>query len=186
MTLHIKYMVSLCCIKMVKTELDKLDIQHGTVELGEVEVKNSITDEQRNDLKKLLAKSGFDLIDDPKSILIEKVKNLIIDMVHNSTHLPNVNYSHYISKKLDYDYNYLSSMFSDAKGVTIENYIIRHKIERVKELLLYDELTLTQISYQLDYSSVGHLSRQFKKVTGLTPTYFKQMKHRKRIPIENV
>jgi len=186
MTLHIKYMVSLCCIKMVKTDLDKLDIQHGTVELGEVEVKNSITDEQRADLKKLLAKSGFDLMDDPKSILIEKVKNLIIDMVHNSKQLPTVNYSHYISEKLDYDYTYLSSMFSDAKGVTIENYIIAHKIERVKELLLYDELTLTQISYQLDYSSVAHLSRQFKKVTGLTPTYFKQMKHKKRIPIEKV
>jgi YesN/AraC family two-component response regulator len=171
---------------MVKADLDKLDIQHGTVELGEVEVKNTITDEQRVDLKKLLAKSGFDLMDDPKSILIEKIKNLIIDMVHNSKQLPNVNYSHYISEKLDYDYTYLSSMFSDAKGITIENYIIRHKIERVKELLLYDELTLTQISYQLDYSSVAHLSRQFKKVTGLTPTYFKQMKNKKRIPIEKV
>jgi AraC-like DNA-binding protein len=186
MTLYIKYMVSLCCIKMVRTELDKLDIQHGTVELGEVEVKNSITEEQRADLQKTLSKSGFELLDDPKVILIEKVKNLIIDMIHHSKQLPNVNYSVYISEKLDYDYTYLSSMFSDAKGVTIENYIIAHKIERVKELLLYDELTLTEISYQLDYSSVSHLSRQFKKVTGLTPTYFKQMKHKKRIPIEKV
>lgn len=186
MVLYIKYMVSLCCIKMVKTDLDKLDIKHGTVELGEVEVTNTITEEQRSDLKKQLSKSGFDLMDDPKSILIEKIKNLIIDMVHNSKNFPTVNYSNYISEKLDYDYTYLSSMFSDAKGITIENYIIRHKIERVKELLLYDELTLTQISYELDYSSVAHLSRQFKKVTGLTPTYFKQMKNKKRIPIEKV
>ena len=186
MTLHIKYMVSLCCIKMVKTELDKLKIAHGMVALGEVEVKDSIKPKQRSDLKLVLAKSGFILLDDPKSILIEKVKNLVIDMVHNSDELPQENYSEHISKKLDRDYKYLSRIFSDARGITIENYIIAHKIERVKELILYNELNLTEISHKLNYSSVAHLSHQFKKVTGLTPTYFKQMKHKKRIALENI
>jgi AraC-like DNA-binding protein len=179
-------MVSLCCKKMVRTELDKLKIQHGRVELGEVEVKDEITDEQRDGLKTALSKSGFELLDDPKSILIEQVKNLVIDMVHNSDELPSENYSHFISKKLDYDYTYLANVFSDVTGTTIENYIIAHKIEKVKELLLYNELSLTQISYRLSYSSVSHLSRQFKKTTGLTPTFFKQMKRKKRIPLEKV
>jgi AraC-like DNA-binding protein len=186
MTLHIKYMVSLCCIKMVKTELDNLDIEHGIVELGEVAMKKALPEEERSDLKKVLHKIGFHLIDDPKAILIEKIKNAIIDMVHYSDEMPKINYSTYLSKKLDYDYSYLSATFSDIKGETIENYIIKHKIERVKELLLYNELTLTQISYQLDYSSVAHLSNQFKKITGLTPTYFKQMKKKKRTPIEEL
>jgi len=186
MTLHIKYMVSLCCIKMVKTELTNLEIDYCEVELGEVTMKKAITEEQRIDLKKVLFKIGFHLIDDPKSVLIEKIKNAIIDMVHFSEEMPKTNYSQYLSKKLDYDYSYLSATFSDVKGETIENYIIKHKIERAKELLLYNELTLTQISYQLDYSSVAHLSNQFKKITGLTPTYFKQMKKKKRIPLEEV
>ncbi len=186
MTLHIKYMVSLCCIKMVKTDLDKLNIEHGKVELGEVEVKNTITADQRSDLKRLLHKSGFILMEDPKSILIEKVINLVIDMVHNTDQLPAQNYSEYISKKLDYDFKYLSRIFSDTRGITIENYIIAHKVERIKELILYNELSLTQISYKLNYSSVAHLSAQFKKVTGLTPSYFKQMKNKKRISLEKI
>ena len=186
MTLHIKYMVSLCCIKMVTTDLDKLNIEHGKVDLGQVDVKNTITDDQRADLKRILRKSGFILMDDPKSILIEKVVNLVIDMVHNSDQVPAENYSDYISKKLDYDFKYLSRIFSDTKGITIENYIIAHKIERVKELILYNELTLTEISYKLNYSSVAHLSNQFKKLTGLTPTYFKNMKHKKRIALEMI
>jgi AraC-like DNA-binding protein len=171
---------------MVKAELDKLQIKHGVVALGEVEVNDSITTEQREQLAKVIGKSGFELMDDPKAILIEKIKNLIIDLVHNSDELPAENYSAYISKNLDYDYQYLSRIFSDVKGITIENYIIAHRIERVKELILYNELTLTQISHKLNYSSVAHLSHQFKKVTGLTPTYFKQMKHKKRITLENI
>ncbi len=186
MTLHIKYMVSLCCIKMVKAELDKLNIEHGKVELGEVEVNDSITADQRADLKSILHKSGFVLMDDPKAILIERIISVVIDMVHNMDHLPDEKYSDYISKKLDYDFKYLSRIFSDARGITIENYIIAHKIERAKELILYNELTLKEISYKLNYSSVAHLSNQFKKVTGLTPTYFKQMKHKKRIALEMV
>lgn len=186
MILQIKYMVSLCCIKMVKAELDKLQIKHGVVELGEVEVTDSMPAEQRAQLAKILSKSGFELMDDPKAILIEKIKNLIIDLVHNADELPAENYSAYLSKNLEYDYQYLSRIFSDVKGITIENYIIAHRIERVKELILYNELTLTQISHKLNYSRVAHLSHQFKKVTGLTPTYFKQMKHKKRITLENI
>ncbi len=186
MKLHIKYMVSLCCKKMVRTELDNLKIDHGTIELGEVEVKKGITASQRTKLKAVLAKSGFELMDDPKAILIEQIKNLVIDMTQNSETAPKVKYSLYISEKLKYDYTYLANIFSETTGTTIESYIIAHKVEKIKELLLYDELTLTQISYQLDYSSVAHLSTQFKKVTGLTPTYFKQLKHKKRIPIEKL
>lgn len=187
MTLHIKYMVSLCCIKMVRSELDKLEIKHGTVSLGEVEVADDMDVQQRAKLKLTLAKSGFLLMDDPKSILIEKTKNLIIDMIHNSDdELPKKNYSDHISEQLGYDFKYLSRIFSDVKGITIENYIIAHKVERIKELIMYDELSLTQISYKLNYSSLAHLSNQFKKVTGLTPTYFKQMKHKKRITLEHV
>jgi AraC-like DNA-binding protein len=171
---------------MVKEELDKLHIEHGKVELGEVEVKDTITAEQRADLKSALHKSGFILMDDPKSILIEKVINLVIDMVHNTDQMPDINYSDYISQKLNYDFKYLSRIFSDARGMTIENYIIAHKIERAKELILYNELSLTEISYKLNYSSVAHLSNQFKKVTGLTPSYFKQMKHKKRISLEMI
>lgn len=180
-------MVSLCCIKMVRSELDKLDISHGTVALGEVEVADGMHPDQRAKLKLVLAKSGFLLMDDPKAILIEKIKNLIIDMMHNSDDkMPKMNYSVYISEKLGYDFKYLSRIFSDVKGITIENYIIAHKVERIKELILYDELSLTQISYKLNYSSLAHLSNQFKKVTGLTPTYFKQMKHKKRIALEHI
>jgi len=178
-------MVSLCCIKMVKSELDKLEIQHGVVALGEVEV-DSMSVELRSELKIALAKSGFLLMDDPKAILIERIKNLVIDLVHNSDDKPIKNYADYIGKELGYDFKYLSRIFSDVKGITIENYIIAHKIERVKELILYNELSLTQISYKLNYSSVAHLSNQFKKVTGLTPTYFKQMKQKKRIALELV
>ena len=126
-------------------------------------------------------------MDDPKAILIEKIKNLIIDMMHYSgDEMPKINYSDYISEQLGYDFKYLSRIFSDAKGITIENYIIAHKVERIKELILYDELSLTQISYQLNYSSLAHLSNQFKKVTGLTPSYFKQMKNKKRIVLEHI
>ncbi|MGE0638583.1 MAG: helix-turn-helix domain-containing protein [Bacteroidia bacterium] len=186
MILYIKYMVSLCCKKMVKTELDKLDISHGIVELGEVDIKEAITDEQRAQLSKVLAKSGFELMDDPKSILIEKIKNLIIDSIHYSEEPITVNYSVYLSENLDKDYTYMANIFSEAKGITIENFIIAHKVEKVKELLLYNELSITEISYKLNYSSVAHLSSQFKKVTGLTPTYFKSMKKKKRIAIEQV
>ena len=179
-------MVSTRCKMVVKAELDKLGLHHGVVDLGEVEVKGAITGKQRSQLKIALLKSGLELMEDKKAILIEKIKTAIIEMVHYADELPGVKNSVYISEKLGRDYTYLSNLFSETTGITIEQYIIVHKIERVKELLLYDELNLTEISYKLNYSSVAHLSNQFKKVTGLTPTFFKELKRKKRTALVNV
>ena len=187
MKIHIKYMVSLRCKMAVKEELDKLKLKHTSIELGEVNLKKDITGDDREYLRKGLLKKGLELIDDKKSQLIEKTKTIIIELIHYSEENPKINYSDYISEKLDYNYNHLSSLFSEVTGTTIANYIIINKIERVKELLLYDELTLTEISLLMEYSSVAHLSHQFKKITGLTPTYFKKMKqYKKRIMLEEL
>ncbi len=179
MKLYIKYMVSLRCKMFVQEELQKLRLNFVSVELGMVEIQDHITDEQKETFANNLKKGGLELLDDKKNILVEKIKNVIVEMVHYADELPKVNDSDYISEKLGYDYTYLSNTFSEVKGTTIQQYIIRHKIERVKELLLYDELTLTEIAWKLDYSSVAHLSNQFKKVTGLTPTYFKELKNQR-------
>jgi AraC-like DNA-binding protein len=173
-------MVSLRCKMMVKAELDKLRLHYVVVDLGEVEVRENITPAQRDRLKTALLKSGLELMDDKKAILIEKIKNVIVEMVHYKDELPKINFSGYLSEKLGYDYTYLANLFSEVTGTTIEHFLIAHKIERVKELLIYDELNLTEISYKLNYSSVAHLSKQFKKVTGLTPTFFKKLKHKRR------
>lgn len=156
------------------------------VELGEVDVMENLTAEQRTELNLGLMSSGLELMDDKRAVLIEKVIHVITEMIHHSEEMPKVNYSDYISDKLGYDYTYLSNVFSEVKGVTIQQFIIMHKIERVKELLLYDELNLTEISYKMHYSSVAHLSNQFKNVTGLTPSQFKQLKDRGRRPIEEI
>lgn len=180
-------MVSLRCKMAVKEELDKLKLKHTSIELGEVNLKKDITGDDREYLRKGLLKKGLELIDDKKSLLIEKTKTIIIELIHYSEENPKINYSDYISEKLDYNYNHLSSLFSEVTGTTIANYIIINKIERVKELLLYDELSLTEISHLMEYSSVAHLSHQFKKITGLTPTYFKKMKqYKKRIMLEEL
>jgi len=185
--LYIKYMVSLRCKMVVKAELKDLGIPFSTVELGMVETQRDINGEEHDQLKVNLLKSGLELLDDRKSILIDKIKNVIIELVHYSDEFPNVNYSDYISEKVGNNYSYLSNIFSEVQGITIEHFIINHKIERVKELLLYDELNLTQISQLMNYSSVAHLSNQFKKVTGLTPTYFKHLKmFKNRIALENL
>jgi AraC-like DNA-binding protein len=186
MKLYIKYMVSIRCKMMVKSELEKLGLHYVVVDLGHVEVKEDITATQREQLKAALLKSGLELMDDKKAMLIEKIKNVIVEMVHYSDDVPRVNFSDYLSEKLNYDYTYLANLFSEVTGITIEHFIIAHKIERVKELLLYDELNLTQISYKLNYSSVAHLSNQFKKVTGLTPTFFKKLKVKKLTALEDV
>lgn len=186
MKIYIKYMVSLRCKMMVKAELEKLGIPHKTIDLGMVEIPGNIDDEQREKLKKNLLNSGLELLDDKKSILIEKIKNVITEMIHYTDELPNVNYSDYISEKLDYDYTYLANTFSEVKGITIQQYIIINKIEKVKELLLYDELTLTEISHKLHYSSVAHLSTQFKKITGLTPSFYKKLKQKRMRNLENM
>lgn len=179
-------MVSLRCKMVLKSELDKLGLHYGTVELGVVNIKEEITNEQRNQLKIALAKSGLELMDDKKSILIDRIKKVIVESVHYTEEPLKINFSDYLSEKLDYDYTYLSNLFSEVTGITIEHYIINHKIERVKELLMYNELSLTEISYLLNYSSVAHLSNQFKKVTGLTPSFFKKIKRKKRGALENV
>ncbi|MCP1381890.1 helix-turn-helix domain-containing protein [Runella salmonicolor] len=186
MKLYIKYMVSLRCKMMVKEELKKLGVRYVTVDLGMVDILGEISSLQREKLKINLLKSGLELLDDRKSILIEKIKIVITEMIHYSDELPKVNYSDYISEKMGYDYTYLSNIFSEVKGITLQQFIIIHKIERVKELLLYDELNLTEIAYKLHYSSVAHLSNQFKKVTGLSPSFYKQLKQRRKDNLENM
>ena len=171
---------------MVKEELKKLGLHYVIVDLGMIEILEDITQEQRNLLKENLLKSGLELLDDKKSILVEKIKNVITEMIHYSDEQPKVNYSDYISEKLNHDYTYLANVFSEVKGITIQQFIIIHKIERVKELLLYDELNLTEISYKLHYSSVAHLSGQFKKITGLTPSFYKQQKEKRKSNLENM
>jgi AraC-like DNA-binding protein len=179
-------MVSMRCKMVVKAELKKLGLHFIVVDLGEIEIMENISLEIRDMLKVALHKSGLELMDDKRSILIEKIINIIIEMVHYSEEMPAVNYSTYISEKLNYDYTYLSNIFSEVKGITIQQFIIIHKIERVKELLLYEELNLTEISYKLNYSSVAHLSNQFKKITGLSPSHFKKVKDKRRLPIEAI
>jgi len=186
MLLYIKYMVSLRCKMLVKDELKKLGLHYVIVDLGMVEILEDISFEQFEQLKNNLAISGLELLDDKKSILIERIKNVIIELVHYTDEIPKVNYSHYISEKLHHDYTYLSNVFSEVKGITIQQFIITHKIERVKELLLYDEFSLTQIADMLHYSSVAHLSNQFKKITGLSPTYFKQLKQKRKQNLESI
>lgn len=186
MQLYIKFMVSLRCKMMVKDELKKMGIKYVAIELGMVEIVENITAEQRLQLKINLQRSGLELLDDRKSILIEKIKNVIIEMIHHSDEMLAMNDSDYISEKLHHDYTYLANIFSEVQGMTIQQFIIIHKIERVKELLLYDELNLTEIAWKLHYSSVAHLSNQFKKVTGLTPSFFKQLKQKRRSNLENV
>lgn len=184
--IFIKYMVSKRCKMAVKEELQKLGLHFVVVDLGEVEVMEDLTSEQRIQLNLGLRRSGLELMDDKRSVLIEKIVNVIIEMIHHTDESPKVNYSDYLSEKLGYDYTYMSNVFSEVKGITIQQFIIVNKIERVKEYLIYDELNLTEISYKLHYSSVAHLSNQFKKVTGLTPSNYKQLKDKKRSAIEDI
>ena len=179
-------MVSLRCKMMVKEELKKLGLRYVFVDLGVVEVLEDITPEQHDQLKINLLKSGLELLDNKKSILIERIKGVIVEMIHYMDELPKENYSDFICSKLDYDYTYLSNIFSEVKGITIQQFIIIHKIEKVKELLLYDELSLTEISYKLHYSSVAHLSNQFKKITGLSPSFYKQLKMKRKQTLEQM
>lgn len=177
------------CKMMVKTELEKLGLRIEELELGMVEIRDEISDEQREDFRKNLLKSGLELLDNKKSILIEQIKTIIIEMIHYSEtdQASKLKFSNYLSEKMGYDYTYLASIFSEVKGITIEQYIIINKIERVKEFILYNELSLSEIAFKLHYSSVSHLSAQFKKVTGLTPSYFKQLaENRKRIALEDL
>lgn len=173
-------MVSVRCKMAVQDKLDKLGLYHGTVDLGELVFKKGITPQQLDQLKDELQQLGVELLDQNQGRIIERIKAVILKMVHHADDMPNIKNSEHISQQLNLDYRYLSTLFSEATGVTIEQSIINHRVERVKELLLYDELTLTEIAYKLNYCSVAHLSGQFKKTTGLTPTFFKQLKHKMR------
>ena len=179
-------MVSNRCKMAVKEELKKLGLHFIVVDLGEVEIMENISAEQREQIKIALHSSGLELMDDKRAILIEKIKNAVIEMVHHSDELIKTNFSDFLSEKLNHDYTYLANLFSEVQGITIEHFIIAHKIERIKELIIYDELNITEIAWKMNYSSVAHLSNQFKKVTGLSPSHFKQLKDKRRSPIEDI
>ena len=175
------------CIMVVTNELESLGIQPVSVTLGEVDLGNTqLSEQQQHDIDKTLQPLGFERIDDRKSQLIQKVKNFVIEQIHYADGERLNSWSDLITEEVNHSYSYVSNLFSSVEGVTLEQYIILQKIEKVKELLVYDELTLSQIAYKLDYSSVAHLSRQFKKVTGFTPSRFKQLKGQNRKPLDEV
>lgn len=174
-------MLSIRCIMMVSALLAKLGIENIEVNLGEVEISENLPPYKYHQLKLALSELGLELMDDKKSILIEKIKKVIIELVYYSAEEPEINFSEFLSKKLQYDYTYLSNLFSELEGITIEKFLITHRIELAKQLIEYGELNLTEISWKLHYSSVAHLSNQFKKLTGITPSYYRQMNY-KRLP----
>jgi AraC-like DNA-binding protein len=186
MNLHIKNMVSLRCILVVKAILDELCLSYENVTLGEVKLKHEPANEQRDQMKLRLLAAGLELLEDKRSILVEKIKNVIVDMVHHETQPPKMKHSVYISEKLGYEYGYLSKVFSGALGICIEQFIIAHRIEKAKELLAYDQLNLSEIAWKLHYCSVQHFSHQFKKVTGYPPSQFKRLKDKRLAPLETV
>lgn len=186
MILHIKNMVCDRCKMVVKSELEQLGLQLLSVELGTVETKNTIDESMKNEISRVLMSLGFELIDDKKSRVIEKIKALLIDLIQNKNADLNQNLSSYIADNLNHDYSKLSNLFSEVEGISIEKYYINLKVEKAKELIMYDELSLSEIADLLNYSSVAHLSNQFKKITGFTPTHFKQIKEVKRIQIDKI
>jgi AraC-like DNA-binding protein len=179
-------MVSARCKVAVKEELKKFGLHFVFVDLGEVEVMEELSADQREQLKIALLSVGFELMNDKKSMTIERIKNVIIEMVHHADEVVKVNFSHYLSEKLNRDYTYLANLFSEIQGTTIEQFIISHKVERIKELIIYGELNITEIAWKMNYSSVAHLSNQFKKMTGLSPSHFKLLNNKERTPIEDV
>ena len=183
--LYIKNMVCLRCQMAVKSELEKLGLHHTRVELGETEIMEDLSAEQRDNLSASLKKIGLELLDDKKNVMVEKIKTIIIELIHYNEDQIKTNLSDYLSEKLHHNYTYLSNLFSEIKGTSIEKYYLSNKIEKVKELLVYDELSLTEIAWKLHYSSVAHLSNQFKKMTGLTPSHFKNLKNKNRSVLDN-
>ena len=179
-------MVCIRCKMVVKDELTKLGLKYSSVDLGEAELLESITPVQVDQLRIALLKSGLELMDDKKSVLIQKIKTIIIELVHYSEEPLVINLSDHLSQNLHHDYTYLANLFSEVQGTTIEKFYISHKIERVKEFLVYNELTLTEIAYKMHYSSVAHLCTQFKKVTGLTPSHFRSLKDKRRSMLEDL
>src|SRR6187401_3770813 len=179
-------MISNRCKIAVKEELRKLGLHFIVVDLGEVEIMENISAEQREQMKAALLISGFELMDDKKAILIEKIKTAVIEMVHHSDENIKINFSDHLSEKLSHNYTYMANLFSEVQGTTIEQFIIAHKVERIKELIIYGELNITEIAWKMNYSSNAHLSNQFKKITGLSPSHFKQLKDKRRSSIEDI
>lgn len=179
-------MVSTRCKLTVKAVLKKFGFHFILVDLGEVEIKENLSPAQLNSLKAALFKFGLELMDNKKEILIERIKNIIIEMIHHADEMIKVNFSCYLSEKLNHDYTYMANLFSEIQGITIEQFIISHKVERIKELIFYNELNITEIAWKLNYSSVAHLSNQFKKVTGLSPSHFRQLKDKKRTSLDEL
>lgn len=186
MKLYIKYMSSMRSVMIVRSVLDMLAIEYRAVVIGEIEVFNDLTPDQYQHLRNALLLRGLELIDDRKDILVERIKKIVVEMVRAQETFPKANFSNYVANRMNYDYTYLANLFSEVTGITIEYYVIAHKVERVKELLAYEGLNLTEISYKLEYSSVAHLSSQFKKVTGLTPSFYRQIKRCQRINIKQL
>ena len=179
-------MVCIRCQMVVKSELDKIGIRYTDVRIGEVHTLEDVPRDKLDRLDIELRKAGLMLMDDNKSILVEKIKGAVIELVHYTDEQIKTNLSDYLSEKLNYDYTYLANLYSEVKGITIEKFYLTHKIEKVKELIVYDELNLSEIAYKLHYSSVSHLSNQFKKITGLTPSHFKKLKDKRRGTLEDV
>jgi AraC-like DNA-binding protein len=186
MKLQIKHMVSNRCKMAVKTELKRIGLHPISINLGEIEILESITVEQRNELKKALLDAGLELIDSKRAIMVERIKNIIIEMIHHSDESIKQNFSDYLSEKTNRNYTYLANLFSETEGITIEQFIISHKIERIKELIIYDELNISEIAWKMNYCSVAHLSYQFKKITGLSPSRYKQLKIKNRNALEDI
>ncbi|MDO5523694.1 MAG: AraC family transcriptional regulator [Bacteroidia bacterium] len=186
MKLYIKNMVCNRCVMVVRNEMEKLGFDVSNIILGEVSLTKELSNAQKQKVREVLEPLGFELIDDKKSRIVEKIKNIIIDLVHHKDGSLQTNLSDLLSENLNHDYSYLSNLFSEVESITIEKYFIAQKIEKVKELLVYDELSLSEIAFRLNYSSVAYLSNQFKKVTGLTPSHFKQIHETKRKPLDEI
>ncbi len=179
-------MMSNRCKAVVKEELTKLGLHFIIVDLGEVDIMETLSEEQWDELKTALQISGLELMDDKKASLIAKIKLTVTEMVYHSDELIKTNFSTFLSEKLHHDYNYMANLFSEVQGTTIEQFVIAHKIERIKELMIYGELNITEIAWKMNYSSVAHLSNQFKKATGLSPSHFKQLRNKREIPVEEI
>ena len=171
---------------IVRAELDNLGLHCTSVELGQVQIKEPLSDNKLFLLKEALLKSGLELLDDKRTILVEQIKNVIIEMIHYADEMPEAKMSVYLSNKLQYDYTYLANVFSEIKGISIKHFIIIHKIEKIRELIIYDELTFSEIAYRMQYSSSAHMTNQFKKITGFTPTYFKSLKNKRRRTLDDI
>lgn len=186
MKIYVKNMACESCKVVVKEALEEMDIHPVKVDLGEIEIKDDISDDEKRELNSRIKKVGLELLEKKQGVLIEKIRSVMVDYVYKSEEKPNVNFSVLLSEKLHHSYTYLANFFSEVEATTIEQYIIALKIERIKELIIFGEHTFSEIAYMLHYSSIAHLSNQFKKVTGLTPTHFKALKEKRRITIQDI